>query len=166
MHLDVEEISLDAKDRGVLDSVRTLGRKARAVLIKSLWSVVVIAVMGACALNRHRIDFTSLEKADRIEVRSRDSTLVKTLTDPSQIGVALEFIREFSRGWGDPLTGPPVPAFMLNFYSDRKWVGAFGIAGSTTIVSDPPKYGFWTREVPAQRMQTLMKVLELTFESK
>lgn len=116
--------------------------------------------MLGCSLHGHRIDFKPLERADRIEVRTRVDAPVKSINDPAQVQAARDFIRHYGSGWEDPLRGPLVPTFMLYFYEGQRGLGGFGI-GSGYIVSHPPTAGFWSRDVPPQEIDRLLRVLGL-----
>ncbi len=128
-------------------------------VIMAAAATAVAAGLG-CAARAHRIDFTLLADANRVEVRNSSSDLLKTITDPSQIRVAAEFIRQFESGWRDPASGVRVPVVMLRFYKDTRFVGAYGI-GDDYVVSDPPTAGFWSRKVPAGDIDRLRRDLSI-----
>jgi hypothetical protein len=123
-------------------------------------AVLLSLLLCGCALNRHRIDFTALEQADRIEVSTRYSEPVKRITDPVQIRAAVSFVQARQSGWKDPLRGPVVPAYMLAFFAGSRFVGAFGI-GQTVITSHPPTHGFWSQDVAQAEMDRLAEQLTL-----
>jgi hypothetical protein len=116
-------------------------------------------------LDGHRIDFTPLERGDRMEIRTRDGALVKTITDAAQVRQAIEFIERYQSGWRDPVTGPVVPTFMLTFFKGEEGISGFGVGGRS-IVSHPPTTGFWSRSVPEAEVTRLLEQLGLSQVSK
>lgn len=127
--------------------------------------VIPLLLPLGCALHGHRIDFTGLEDADRIEVSTRLSEPVKTITEPARIRAAVSLIQGYQSGWKDPLQGPLVPAYMLTFFSGSKYLGAFGI-GETAITSHPPTHGFWSQDVPEASMTQLIQQLGLKWPGR
>jgi hypothetical protein len=121
---------------------------------------VSVLLSQSCALHRHRIDFGALQSADRIEVRDTSAAVLKTLTDPAQVQAATTFIRQRETGWKDPLTGPVIPRIVLMFYSGTRFLGGFGV-GDSSIVSYPPKDGFWSRDVPEEEIKKLLLTLDV-----
>ena len=127
--------------------------------------LAVVVIMSAaftlsCAARGRRVDFRPLGDANRIEVHTSTNQLVKTITDPGQVRVAIDFIQRFESGWRDPLSGVRVPGVMLSFFKDERFVGAFGI-DNRYVMTDPPTAGFWSREVPAADIQRLIDRLGL-----
>lgn len=136
------------------------GRRFFRWLVSALTMLVTALSIMGCGLHGHRIDFTPLERADRIEVRTRLDAPVKSITDPVQVRAALDFIKKYRSGGKDPLSGPLVPRFMLQFYTGQEGLGGFGV-GSRHIVSNPPTAGFWSREVPRDEIDRLVRALAL-----
>lgn len=104
----------------------------------------------ACALNARSLDFSPLRAADRVGIRTRDDAPLKTLTHRRQIRAALDFAERYSSGWGDPIAGPRVPAFMLYFYRDRAGLEAYGV-GADYLVSNPHIIAFSGAPCPPSR---------------
>jgi hypothetical protein len=75
--------------------------------MRGLTVVVIISAVFSvsCAARGRRIDFRPLGEANRMEVHTSTNQLVKTITDPAQVRVALDFIQRFESGWKDPLSG-------------------------------------------------------------
>jgi hypothetical protein len=128
--------------------------------------MLTFMTLGAsCGLRGHSIDFAPLERADRMEVRTRDGALVKTIRDGAQIRQAIAFIERYQSGWKDPVTGPVVPTFMLTFFKGDEGISGFGVGGRY-IVSHPPTAGFWSRTVPEEEATRLLEQLGLNQVSK
>lgn len=123
-------------------------------------SVVVAAFTVSCAARGHRIDFRPLANANRIEVHTSTNQPVTTITAPSDVRFACDFIQALQTGWSDPVSGPRIPRLMLRFFKNERFLGAFGI-DSRYVMSDPPTAGFWSREAPAGDMQRLIDRLGL-----
>jgi len=102
----------------------------------------------------HVIQFARLEPADRIVVRTRFGDVIKTIEDKAQIDAAVQFIRQYETGWRDPIKGPRVPRFMLDFLVRGRRIGSYGI-GVGYVVSDPTTDGFWSRDVPEADVKRL-----------
>jgi hypothetical protein len=118
------------------------------------------ALSVSCAARAHRIDFRPLADANRIEVHTSTNQLVKTITDPAQVRVAIDFIQSLESGWRDPLSGVRIPRVMLRLFKDDRFVGAYGI-DNRYVMSNPPTAGFWSREAPAADIQRLIDSLGL-----
>lgn len=80
--------------------------------------------------------------------------MIKAINDKAQIDAAVRFIRQYENGWRDPIRGPLVPSFMLEFFVSGHHIGSFGI-GAGYVVSDPTTDGFWSREVPEEDVKRL-----------
>jgi hypothetical protein len=132
----------------------------------SKWRRAAVVVSGAllcgCVLHGkgHVIQFARLEPADRIVVRTRSGEAIKTIDDKTQIDVAVRFIRQYETGWRDPISGPRVPRFMLDFFVGERRIGSYGI-GVRYIVSDPTTDGFWSRDAPEGDVKRLAGTLGL-----
>jgi len=116
-----------------------------------------------CALHRHTIDFRPLTDAERIVVRDRNGDVVKTLDDPVIVRTAVRFIQQNSSGWEDPLRGPLVPQYLLQFFYSNKDLGGYGI-GRGYIVSNPTRDGFWSKEVSVADTEKLAKLLDVRMQ--
>lgn len=125
-----------------------------------IFPLTVLIVSCAVSGRGHHIDFSRLNQADRLVVRTRAGDTVKTITDPGQVTAAAQFIQRYESGWKDPLQGPLVPDFMLHFYVGNRGLGGYGIA-SGAVVSDPPTSGFWSRSVPGDGLNRLASALGL-----
>jgi hypothetical protein len=131
-------------------------------------SVMLAVALVSCALHGrgHTIDFDSLESADRIEVlRALNAEIVKTVTDPFQVRAAVRFVRAKQSGWKDPISGPPVPRYLLRFYNGSRGIGGYGL-GTAYIVSDPTVDGFWSQTVPPDEIRALAATLGLALQEK
>jgi hypothetical protein len=118
-------------------------------------------MITGCALHGHRIDFTRLRGADRIEVMDKNGKPFSKIQDQRAIDEAVRFIQRYGSGWKDPFGGPVVPDFLLMFYQGERFVGGFGI-GYRDIVSYPPADGFWSQEVPDSELTRLSQTLGLS----
>jgi hypothetical protein len=123
--------------------------------------LAVILMQGACALRGgHRIDFSRLQAADRIQVIDALGQPFRTIEERMAIDEAIKFIGPYQSGWKDPGLGPIAPDFQLFFYQGERFLGAFGIA-YRHIVSHSPVDGFWSREVPISELTRLSQTLGL-----
>lgn len=124
----------------------------------------VLLLSGVCAGSvscSRTLDFSSLENADRIDVRTRSDVRVKEIVDPAQIKIATTFIKGHEGGWSESAAGPIVPDVMLYFFRGSRRLGGYGIAG-THIVADPTTHGWLSR--PATRAENDMLLRQLGIE--
>jgi hypothetical protein len=135
-----------------------MGMKAVALLTV----MPVTALIAGCALFgiRHKIDFSPLERANRLVVLTRSGDIVKTINDAAQVNAAARFIQAYRSGWQDPFRGPVVPDFVLHFYAGSRGLGGYGI-GPGVLTSDPPTAGFWSRPAPPDDVNRLASMLGL-----
>lgn len=119
-----------------------------------------IFVMAACALHGHRIDYSRLHGADRIEVIDKTGKPFTEIRDSARVAEGIKFIQRYQSGWKDPLSGPVVPDFLLMFYQGRRFVGAYGV-GYGDIVSYPPADGFWSQRISESELIQLTRALGL-----
>ena len=130
------------------------------------WRRAAVVVSGAllcgCVLHGkgHVIHFARLEPADRIVVTTHGGDVIKTIEDKAQIDAAVRFIRQYEEGWRDPLSGPRVPRFMLDFSVGGRHLGSYGM-GVGYVVSDPTTDGFWSRDVREADVKRLAATLGL-----
>ena len=68
----------------------------------AMTTLLSCALTVACALHGHRLDFSALEQADYIEVRSNLNAPIKTIDDSNQVRAATQFIEQYRGGWKDP----------------------------------------------------------------
>jgi hypothetical protein len=113
--------------------------------------------VGAVSCSK-TLDFSGLEKADRIDVRTRNDVRVKEIVDHAQITIATTFIKGHAAGWSDSPAGPLVPDVMLYFFRGSSRLGGYGIAG-TYIVADPATHGWLTRATTTAENDTLLRQL-------
>jgi hypothetical protein len=78
---------------------------------------------------------------------------------------AVRFARAKQSGWKDPISGPRVPQYLLQFYNGSRGVGGYGI-GSKYIVSDPTVNGFWSQTVPPDEIRALAATLGLALQER
>jgi len=122
--------------------------------------VLAINLLSACAsLGRKRIEFSGLEGADKIEVRTSENKPVATISDADKIQRAIRYIRSRQDRWGDRIS-PTVPTWQLFFYRGGRYLGGYGL-GHDMIMALPSSHGFWWRAVPASEIEMLLKDLEL-----
>lgn len=140
----------------------TCGR-FQVVMVRMVAIATLLGGFGpvGCALHGHKLDFSPLERGDRIEVRTRAGALVRTITDRSQIQAAVDFIERYPSGWKDPLGGPRVPRLMLLFFRGDTGISGFGV-GRGYIVSDPSTLGFWSRDIASDEIDGLVRALGLS----
>ena len=127
---------------------------------------VVVAIASSCAcasFGRTHLDYTGLARADRLQVSSIDSreSPIATITDPTKVQHALDFILQRQDRWGDRVN-PWVPGLVLEFHAKGRRLGGYGI-GSKILVALPTEHGFWWRNVSQAEVNDLLKVLEVEF---
>jgi hypothetical protein len=124
--------------------------------------IPVTVLIASCALFgiRRKIDFSPLERANRLVVLTRSGDIVKTINDAAQVNAAAHFIQAYRLAWQDPLRGPVVPDFVLHFYAGTRGLGGYGI-GAGVLTSDPPTAGFWSRPAPPDEVNRLASMLGL-----
>ena len=137
----------------------------KAVVRLSLVSITVLIASCASFGVRHEIEFSPLERADRLVVLTRSGAIVKTITDPGQVSAAAQFIQAYRSGWQDPVGGVIVPEFLLHFYRGGRGLGGYGIS-TGYLTSDPPTAGFWSRPAPPDEVNRLASLLGLTLGGK
>ena len=96
---------------------------------KTAMVAVLSVAVAACAKS---VDFSSLERADRIEVRTPSDKQLKEINDRVQISTAIAFIKRHRSGWSESPFGPVVPDVMLHFYRGQERLGGFGIGRAAT----------------------------------
>ena len=122
--------------------------------------ILAINLLSACAyFGRKRIDFSGLEGADKVEIRTSENKPVATISDANKIQRAITYIRSRQDRWGDRMT-PSVPTWQLFFYRGERYLGGYGL-GREMIMALPSSHGFWWRDVPASEIEMLLKDLEL-----
>jgi hypothetical protein len=122
--------------------------------------ILAINLLSGCAyLGRKRIDFSGLEGADKIEIRTSENKPVATILDANKIQHAIRYIRNRQDRWGDRIS-PSVPIWQLFFYHGERYLGGYGL-GHDMIMALPSSHGFWWRDVPASEIEMLLKDLEL-----
>ena len=131
----------------------------------TLVSITVLIASCASFGVRHKIEFSPLERADRLVVLTRSGAIVKTITDSAQVGAAAQFIQAYHSGWRDPVAGIVVPEFLLHFYAGSRGLGGYGIS-TGYLTSDPPTAGFWSRPAPPDEVNRLASLLGLTLAGK
>lgn len=137
----------------------------RAVVRLTLVPITVLIASCAAFGVRHKIEFSPLERADRLVVLTRSGAIVKTITDPAQVSAAAQFIQAYRSGWRDPVAGIVVPEFLLHFYAGSRGLGGYGIS-TGYLTSDPPTAGFWSRPAPPDEVNRLASLLGLTLAGK
>ena len=127
----------------------------------AVWALLfTVCLPAACAtFGRHRLDYTSLTGADRVEVRDRADRLLINITDPQKVQYAVEFIVKRQDRWGDRIS-PYVPALVLQFYVGERQLGGYGIS-SDVLIAFPVQHGFWWRDVAPAEISALLKTLEI-----
>jgi len=76
------------------------------------------------------------------------------ITEPSTVQAVQAFANEFKSGWSVPWYGPPVADLQVEFYSNSKFVGDFGV--SPTFVTRT--YGdFWSQRVSEDTIRALAR---------
>ena len=125
----------------------------------AVWALLfTVCLPAACAtFGRHRLDYTSLTGADRVEVRDTGNRLLLNITDRQKVQYAVEFILKRQDRWGDRLN-PYVPTLVLQFYAGERQLGGYGI-GSDVLVA--LSHGFWWRDVAPAEISALLKTLEI-----
>ena len=121
----------------------------------------VLFLSAACAASAScskTLDFSGLENADRIDVRTPSDVRVKEIVDPAQIRIATTFIESHAAGWSESPAGPLVPDVMLYFFRGSSRLGGYGIA-DTHIVADPTTHGWLSRTVTRAENDTLLRQL-------
>lgn len=136
-----------------------------AIVRLTLVSMTVLIASCAAFGVRHKIEFSPLQRADRLVVLSRSGAIVKTITDPAQVSAAAQFIQAYRSGWQDPIGGVVVPEFLLHFYGGSRGLGGYGIS-TGHLTSDPPTAGFWSRPAPPDEVNRLASLLGLTLAGK
>ncbi len=89
------------------------------------------------------------------EIRLRSNALRElVITEPSTVQAVQAFANEFKSGWSVPWYGPPVADLQVEFYSNSKFVGDFGV--SPTFVTRT--YGdFWSQRVSEDTIRALAR---------
>ena len=136
-----------------------------AIVRLTLVSMTVLIASCAAFGVRHKIEFSPLQRADRLVVLSRSGAIVKTITDPAQVSAAAQFIQAYRSGWKDPVGGVVVPEFLLHFYGGSRGLGGYGFS-TGYLTSDPPTAGFWSRPAPPDEVNRLASLLGLTLAGK
>ena len=126
----------------------------------AVWALLfTVCLPAACAtFGRHRLDYTSLTGADRVEVRDTANRLLLNITDLQKVQYAVEFILKRQDRWGDRLT-PYVPTLVLHFYAGERGLGGYGISSDVLVAL--PQHGFWWRDVAPAEISALLKTLEI-----
>lgn len=119
----------------------------------------VLFLSGVCVASCTKtLNFSGLENADRIDVRTPTDVRVKEIVDPAQIRIATTFIKGHAAGWSESPAGPLVPDVMLYFFRGSSRLGGYGIAG-THIVADPTTHGWLSRAATRAENETLLRQL-------
>jgi hypothetical protein len=119
---------------------------------------IFIALVWGCSVIH---DFSYLDGATRIDVRTNLDKPIKTISDPAQIQGALAFVKQRKTGWGSPWYGPPVPQVVLNFYIDNRYLGGYGI-GSNFLATNPEP--FLSRSITVGERDEIMQLLGVDFK--
>ena len=127
--------------------------------------VFTLCLSAACAtFGRHRLDYTNLTGADRLEVRDRSDRLLLNITDATKVQHAVHFILKRQDRWGDRIS-PYVPMLVLHFYVGERQLGGYGIS-SDVLVALPSRHGFWWRDVAPAEVSALIKALEVEMPAR
>lgn len=119
----------------------------------------LLFLIGVCVASCTKtLDFSGLENADRIDVRTPSDVRVKEIVDPAQIRTATIFIKGHAAGWSESPAGPLVPDVMLYFFRGSTRLGGYGIAGRH-IVADPTTHGWLSRAATRAENDTLLRQL-------
>jgi hypothetical protein len=101
------------------------------------------------------VDFTSLDKADHLEVAESGITKVMTTTDRTIVATAAAFARRHSDEWIDSSYGVASEHY-VTFYSGEKVVGVFGFGvGGITV-------GNYYQRVPQDELAELAQLLSVS----
>ena len=125
--------------------------------------LAVVFCSGCATFGRQHLDYTALAVADRLEVSARDrkSLPTVTITEPSKIKYAIDFILQRQDRWGDRVH-PYVPTLVLEFYKGNTSLGGYGVSDGI-LVALPQRQGFWWRDVSEAEVSGLLKALEVEF---
>ena len=126
--------------------------------VQSLVTVVcaLACVLSGCrAPRQHRLDFSNLTPANRIEARGITRSV--TITDQAAVQAAVRFVQPKREGWTESL-GSAGGFIQLEFYNNADFLDGYAIAPSKVFK------GTLQLSVPEQEIATLMQQLGLKWE--
>lgn len=98
-----------------------------------------------------------LQKVNRIVVTDNRNKKLFEENDPKIIQRITEFVGMRKEGWYAPWYGIPTGRWLVNFYSDKEFLGHFGIGSNffEAQIGD----GFYIRDAKSTEVSALMKMV-------
>lgn len=121
-----------------------------------------VAGCGSCASDIRSLDFTSLSRADRIDVVTPVGEPLVTISDGQKVQNAAAFAERHRDGWREDWVGPRSGLLRLEFYRRGEYLGGYGV-GMDYIVSARE---FLFREASPEGIRQLMTDLGVEFPPK
>lgn len=93
--------------------------------------VLLMTTNSGC---RQSFSYPVMSDVSRIEIVTKDNTVLKSLNDPSTVESVVRFIDERRSRWCAPASAPPNASVTLNFYSSQKQPRKIGLGNGFLIV--------------------------------